>query len=73
MTDPNLSVRIVSNIISSSTAAEAACHVILAGGGDAVVDDSVLHNGTGSGVIAASDVAGRRTIVEVLRGTNRSH
>ena len=48
--------------------------MILAGGGDAVVDESVLHNGPGNGVIAASDVGGGgRTIVQVLRGTERSH
>ena len=40
----------------------------LAGGGDAAVDESLLHNG-GGGFITAKDVSDGKTIVQVLRGT----
>ena len=67
----SLTIRIASNIILASSAPSAAaveCHVTLAGGGDAVVDESLLHNGGGV-VFKADDVAGGRTVVQVLRGT----
>ena len=59
----SLTIRIASNIMG--------CHVTLAGGGDAVVDESLLHNGGGGVVFKADDVAGGRTVavVQVLRGT----
>ena len=38
----------------------------LAGGGDAAVDESLLHNG---GFLTAKDVSDGKTIVQVLRGT----
>ena len=54
-------IRIAVNLVSSGRA----CHVILAGGGDSALQDSVLHNGP---EVHQPDPKKKRTIVEMLRG-----
>ena len=64
----SVSVRIACNIISaSSEPTTAGYHVTLAGGGDALCDESLLYNG-GGGFPKAKDISEGRTIVQVLKG-----